>query len=122
MQPTRCYQKVLEAIHREGISISHCIQVAHGGLDAALHKLLPENCGAVIKQPKQNVPPLYMLLHQDGNMSMDQMRSVCNMGVGMLFIVSEADAERVIDIIDESGERPVPLGLIEKPSTEIRYI
>ena len=122
MQPTRCYQKVLEAIHREGISISHCIQVAHGGLDAALHKLLPENCGAVIKQPKQNVPPLYMLLHQDGNMSIEQMRSVCNMGVGMLFIVSEADAERVIDIIDESGERPVPLGLVEKPSTEIRYV
>lgn len=122
MQPTRCYQKVLEAIHREGISISRCIQVAHGGLDAALRKLLPENCGAVIKQPKQNVPPLYMLLHQDGNMSIEQMRSVCNMGVGMLFIVSEADVERVIDIIDESGERPVPLGLIEKPSTEIRYV
>ena len=47
---------------------------------------------------------------------------VCNMGVGMLFIVSEKDADRVIDIIDECGERPVPLGLIEKPSKEIRYI
>ena len=122
MQPTRCYQKVLEAIYREGIPISHCIQVAHGGLDAALHKLLPENCGAVIKQPKQNIPPLYVMLHQDGNIPIEQLRSTCNMGVGMLFIVSEEDAERVIDIIDESGERPVPLGLIEKPSKEIRYI
>lgn len=122
MQPTRCYQKALEAIHRAGIPVSHCIQVAHGGLDAALHKLLPADCGAVIKQPKQNIPSLYMVLHQDGNMSLDQLRSVCNMGVGMLFIVAEEDAERVIDIIDESGERPIPLGLIEKPSTEIRYI
>ena len=122
MQPTRCYQKVFEAIHREGISISRCIQVAHGGLDTALHKLLPKNCGAVIKQPRQNIPPLYMMLHQDGNMPLEQLRSVCNMGVGMLFIVSEKDAERVIDIIDESGERPVPLGLIETPGKEIRYI
>ena len=122
MQPTRCYLKVLEAIYRTGIPISHCTQVSHGGLDAALHKLLPKDCGAVIKQPKQNIPSLYKLLHQDGNMSLEQLRSVCNMGVGMLFIVAEEDAERVIDIIDEVGERPVPLGLIEKPSTEIRYV
>lgn len=122
MQPTRCYQKVLEAIHQAGIPVSHCIQVAHGGLDAALHKLLPADCGAVIKQPKQNIPSLYMVLHQDGNMSLEQLRGVCNMGVGMLFIVSEKDADRVIDIIDECGERPVPLGLIEKPGTEIRYV
>ena len=122
MQPTRCYQKVLEAIHREGISVRRCVQVAHGGLDAALHKLLPENCGAVIKQPKQSIPPLYVMLHQDGNMPLEQLRSICNMGVGMLFIVAEEDAERVIDIIDESGERPLPLGLIETPSREIRYV
>lgn len=122
MQPTRCYQKVLEAIYRENIPISRCIQVAHGGLDAALHKLLPENCGAVIKQLKQNIPPLYLMLHQDGNIPLDQLRATCNMGVGMLFIVSEEDAERVIDLIDEAGERPVPLGLIEKQSKEIRYI
>lgn len=122
MQPTRCYQKVLEAISHEGISISRCIQVAHGGLDIALRKLLPENCGAVIKQPKQNVPPLYMMLHQDGNIPLEQMRAICNMGVGMLFIVSEKDVDRVLDIIDESGEQPVPLGLIEKTSGEIRYV
>lgn len=122
MQPTRCYQKVLETISREGISIGRCIQVAHGGLDVALHKLLPEDCGAVIKQPKQNIPPLYMMLHQDGNISLEQMRAICNMGVGMLFIVSEKDVERVIDIVDESGERPIPLGLIEKTSREIRYV
>lgn len=122
MQPTRCYQKVLEAIYREGIAISHCVQVAHGGLDAAIRRLLPENCGAVIKQPKQNIPPLYLMLHQDGNMPLEQLRTICNMGIGMLFIVSEEDADRVSDIIDEAGERPVPLGLIEKPSGEIRYI
>lgn len=122
MQPTRCYHRTLEAIRRENIPIKNCIQVAHGGLDGALRRLLPENCGAVIKQPKQNIPPLYLMLHQDGNMPLDQLRAVCNMGVGMLLIVAEEDADRVIDIIDESGERPVPLGLVETCSHEIRYI
>jgi phosphoribosylformylglycinamidine cyclo-ligase len=122
MQPTRCYRKIMEAIRRERIPIDYCVQVAHGGLDAALRKLLPEGCGAVVKQPKQNIPPLYLLLHQDGNIPIQQLRETCNMGVGMLFIVPEEKVERVIDIIDDYGERPVPLGLVETGSKEIRYI
>lgn len=122
IQPTRCYQRVLETIHEKGIPIDRCVQVAHGGLDAALRRLLPENCGAVIKQPKQNIPPLYLMLHQDGNIPLEQLRTTCNMGVGMLFIVPEEDVERTIDLIDESGERPVPLGLVEMRSKEIRYV
>ena len=122
MQPTRCYQRALEAIQKEGITIGPCTQVAHGGLDAAIRSLLPDGCGAVIKQPQQNIPPLYQVLHHDGNMTLDQMRKTCNMGVGMLFIVPEEDASRVIDIIDEAGEKPVPIGLVETDSREIRYI
>lgn len=122
MQPTRCYQSALEAIRGAGIALGGCIQVAHGGLDAALHKLLPKNLGAVIKQPRQNIPPLYQVLHQDGNMPLEQMRTTCNMGIGMLFIVAEEDVARVIELLEETGERPLPIGLVETGSTQIRYI
>ena len=122
MQPTRCYQSALEAIRGAGIALGGCIQVAHGGLDTALHKLLPKNLGAVIKQPKQNIPPLYQVLHQDGNMPLEQMRTTCNMGIGMLFIVAEEDVARVIELVEETGERPLPIGLVETGSTQIRYI
>ena len=122
MQPTRCYQSALEAIRGAGIALGGCIQVAHGGLDTALHKLLPKNLGAVIKQPKQNIPPLYQVLHQDGNMPLEQMRTTCNMGIGMLFIVAEEDVARVIELLEETGERPLPIGLVETGSTQIRYI
>ena len=122
MQPTRCYQSALEAIRGADIALGGCIQVAHGGLDTALHKLLPKNLGAVIKQPRQNIPPLYQVLHQDGNMPIEQMRMICNMGIGMLFIVAEEDVARVIELLEETGERPLPIGLVETGSTQIRYI
>ncbi len=122
LQPTRCYRSVLEALRQEGISLSGCIQVAHGGLDAALQKLLPADQGAVIKLPKQNIPPLYQVLGQDGNMSFEQLRTTCNMGIGMLFIISEEDVARTIEIIEEAGERPMPIGLVENGSTQLRYI
>lgn len=122
MQPTRCYQSALEAIREADIALGGCIQVAHGGLDTALHKLLPKSLGAVIKQPRQNIPPLYQVLHQDGNMPLEQMRTACNMGIGMLFIVAEEDVARVIELLEETGERPLPIGLVETGSTQIRYI
>ncbi len=121
MQPTRCYKTALEAIRSAGITLGGCIQVAHGGLDAALQELVPKTCGAVIKQPKQVVPPLYQVLRQDGNMSIEQMRETCNMGVGMLFIVAEEDVSRVIELSEEAGERPLPIGLVEQ-SAQIRYV
>lgn len=122
MQPTRCYQRALEAIERAHIPVSRCVQVTHGGLDGALKQLLPENCGAVVKQPKQTIPPLYRVLHQDGNIPLEQMRTICNMGVGMLLVVSEEDVSRTMEVIEEAGEQPLPLGLIETDSTQIRYI
>ena len=122
MQPTRCYVKTLETIREAGIQVKACVQVAHGGLNSALHTLLSNHDGAVVKQPRQNIPPLYKVLEQDGNIPLEQLRGICNMGVGMLFVINEDDASRVLDIIDETGEKPVPLGLVEKGSNHIRYI
>ena len=122
MQPTRCYVKTLETIREAGIQVKACVQVAHGGLNSALHTLLSNHDGAVVKQPRQNIPPVYKVLEQDGNIPLEQLRGICNMGVGMLFVINEDDASRVLDIIDETGEKPVPLGLVEKGSNHIRYI
>ena len=55
-------------------------------------------------------------------MPLEQMRTTCNMGIGMLFIVAEEDVARVIELLEETGERPLPIGLVETGSTQIRYI
>lgn len=122
MQPTRCYRNVLENIRNSGITVKNCVQVSHGGLEAALKKLLPEGFGAVVKQPKQHIPMIYQMMQQDGNIPIEKLRSTCNMGIGMLFIVSEEQSAKVLDVIEEAGERPVPLGLVEASSREIRYV
>ena len=121
MQPTKCYLSAMEAIGSAQIEVKSCIQVAHGGLDTALRNLL-DGKGAVIKQLPQSIPPIYNLLHRDGNIPLEQLRGICNMGIGMLFVVSEDDEARIIDLMEEVGEESVPLGLIEAKSKEIRYI
>lgn len=122
LRPTRMYRKCIEHLRETGIEIKSCVQVAHGGIDRALHVLLHETYGAVVKRRVETIPPLYQMLHKDGNISDEQMRQTFNMGIGMLFIVSEEDADRAVECLEEIGENPLFLGLVETGREVIRYL
>lgn len=122
LRPTKMYRQCMEHLCRSGMEIKSCVQVAHGGLDRALRQVLHGTYGAVVKLRMDMASPLYKLLHQDGNLSMEQMRANFNMGVGMLLIVSEKNADRAAEILEEVGEEPIFLGLVEMDRELIRYI
>lgn len=122
LRPTRMYRASMEHLLESEIEIKSCVQVAHGGLDRALRLLLREEHGAVVKRRIDTVPPLYQMLHKDGNIDVQQMRRTFNMGIGMLLIVSEENSERAAEYLEESGENPVFLGLVEIGQDLIRYL
>lgn len=122
MLPTKLYQKPLEAAFASGMEVKSCRQVTHGGLDRAVRELLDNRVGAVIKQKPEHIPPLYDMLHKDGNISEEQMRQTFNMGIGMLLVAAEQDADAMLEILEQAGEHPLPLGLVERDSYMIRYI
>ena len=122
VQPIRSYWKSLEQVREKEIELKSCVQVSEGGLDRALRILLQEKYGAVIKRKEETVPPLYRMIHRDGNMELTQMRQIFNMGLGMLIIVSEQDADRTVECLEEQGEEPVLLGLVETERELIRYL
>ncbi len=122
LRPTRMYRSSIEHLLEEGMEIKSCIQVAHGGLDRALHLLLRDEYGAVVKRRSDTIPPLYQMLHKDGNMDNRQMRQSFNMGIGMLLIVSEENADKAAEYLEEAGETPIFLGLVESGEVRIRYI
>lgn len=122
LEPTRLYRQAMEAAYDSGIPIKSCVQVAHGGLDRAVRLLLHNQAGAVIKQKTDNIPPLYGMLRVDGNISEEQMRQTFNMGVGMLLVVAEEEADAMAEVLENVGEEPEFIGLIERDSYTIRYI
>ncbi len=122
LRPTRIYRASMERLMESGIEIKSCVQVAHGGIDRALHLLLHEKYGAVVKRRTDTIPPLYHMLHKDGNIDMQQMRETFNMGIGMLLIVSEENSERAAEYLEEAGENVIFLGLVETERELIRYL
>lgn len=122
LRPTRMYKESIGHLLEEEIEIKSCVQVAHGGLDRALHQLLHEKYGAVVKRKPETIPPLYHMLHKDGNIDNQQMRQTFNMGIGMLLIVSEEEADKAAESLEETGESPIFLGLVETDRELIRYL
>ncbi len=122
LRPTKMYQACMEHLLEAGIEVKSCVQVAHGGLDRALRLLLHEQYGAVVKRRTDSIPPLYQMLHRDGNIDIQQMRQTFNMGIGMLMVVSEDLSARAAECLEEAGESPIFLGLVETERDLIRYL
>ncbi len=63
-----------------------------GGFIENIPRVLPENLSAVIHLNAWQVPPLWRLIQEKGNISTEEMYRVFNMGVGMVAIVDKSIA------------------------------
>src|SRR2546423_2844042 len=67
--------------------------ITGGGLVDNLPRVLPENCDALIETKSWAVPPIFNFLERNGQIDRTEMYQVFNMGIGMVVIVGEKDAE-----------------------------
>lgn len=63
-----------------------------GGFIENIPRVLPENLSAVINLNAWQVPPLWKLIQEKGNISTQEMYRVFNMGIGMIAIVDKSVA------------------------------
>jgi phosphoribosylformylglycinamidine cyclo-ligase len=63
-----------------------------GGFIENIPRILPENLSAVIHLDSWDVPPVWRLIQERGNISTEEMYRVFNMGVGMIAIVDKTVA------------------------------
>jgi phosphoribosylaminoimidazole synthetase len=61
-----------------------------GGFIENIPRVLPENLDAVIHLNSWNVPPIWKLIQEKGNISTEEMYRVFNMGIGMVAIVDKS--------------------------------
>jgi phosphoribosylformylglycinamidine cyclo-ligase len=86
------YQPVLSKIPSGMIKgLAH---ITGGGLIDNLPRTLPANCDAVIETKSWRVPRIFEVLKENGKIDSREMYQVFNMGIGMVVVISERDAER----------------------------
>ena len=109
LAPTRIYVKpVLDVISKISVkSISH---ITGGGFYENIPRALPDGVAAKISKNSYEVPAIFKLLQQTGNISEHDMYNTFNMGIGMILVVDKADAAKAVEILKANGENAFIIG------------
>ncbi|CAA0823744.1 Phosphoribosylformylglycinamidine cyclo-ligase-chloroplastic [Striga hermonthica] len=106
MAPTVIYVKqVLEIISKGGVKgIAH---ITGGGFTDNIPRVFPKGLGALIYEDSWAVPPVFKWIQEAGNIEDSEMRRTFNMGVGMVLVVKEEAALRILgdDLLKKSAFR-----------------
>ena len=117
LTPTKIYvkpvQKVMEKINVHGMA-----HITGGGIIENVPRTIPDGYCANIDKSKIKVHPLFK--HEAFNrVPEDEMWGTFNMGIGFVIIVDKADGQKVIDILDENGEKAYEIGYISKGENKL---
>ncbi|MBI4690558.1 MAG: phosphoribosylformylglycinamidine cyclo-ligase [Nitrospirae bacterium] len=120
LKPTIIYVKAFDLI-KDVVRVKGMAHITGSGIPGNLPRIFPEGVCAVIKEGSWPTPPIFQLIKEMGNVPHDDMRMTFNMGIGYIIVIPEADSDRVIFTLNESGFNSYPIGNIEKGGRTIRY-
>lgn len=102
MEPTKIYVKeVLELMKR--VKVHAAVHNTGGGFIENLPRALAEGLGANIKLGSWDIPEVFEILKEAGQMDTIEMMNVFNMGIGFMLIVSPEDKEEVMNILGDQA-------------------
>ena len=114
LAPTRIYVKALKSIKKAGVAVKACSHITGGGFYENVPRMLKDGVRAVVKKDSYEVPAIFKLLQEKGNIAEEMMYNTFNMGIGMIVAVDPADAEKAMEAIRAAGDTPYVIGSIEE--------
>lgn len=111
--PTKIYVKALKSVKDGGVAIKACSHVTGGGFYENIPRMLPDGVRAVINKDSYEVPAIFKLLAEKGNIEEEMMYNTYNMGIGMVLAVDPSDVDAAMNAIRESGETAYVIGSVE---------
>jgi phosphoribosylformylglycinamidine cyclo-ligase len=103
LRPTRIYVKAMLAAAAAGEVRSFC-HVTGGGLPENLPRVLPKNVDLELDASSWKRPPIFELIQQIAGTDDAEMYRTFNMGLGLVAVVPERDADKVAQAIAATGE------------------
>jgi phosphoribosylformylglycinamidine cyclo-ligase len=99
----RSYLRPLRALHDAGL-LKGAAHITGGGITDNTPRILPKGLGVQIKVGSWPVLPIFEVLRQIGDIEEDDWRRTFNLGIGMIFVVSQRHLEKTMKILDSLRE------------------
>jgi len=109
LKPTKLYPKAVAPL-LENFQIKGMVHITGGGFYDNIPRVLPDGVAAFVDPGAWPAPPIFELLNQWGNVSSFEMFRTFNMGIGLILITPEDEADAVINDLAERGEKAFRIG------------
>ena len=110
LAPTKIYVKALKSLKNGGVKVKACSHITGGGFYENIPRMLPEGVHAVVHKDSYEVPAIFKLMAEKGNVEEKVMYNTYNMGIGMVIAVDPADTEKALALLAEAGETAYVIG------------
>jgi phosphoribosylformylglycinamidine cyclo-ligase len=115
LKPTKIYVKAVQNI-LESFNINGMAHITGGGLPGNIKRIVPDGLTARIKLSDAEIPHIFKLLMELGDISFEEMCSTFNMGIGYIIIADKNDEHGIINKLMDFGEKAFKIGYINKAS------
>ena len=117
LEPTRLYYQPIHQLLKV-VGLSGIAHITGGGLIENVPRIIPNGLCAEIQTEKIRIPSIMLELEKRGNVDRMEMFGTFNMGVGMVVVVDEKDAEKVLSTLKDAYE----IGEIKENEEKINLI
>ncbi len=119
--PHRSYFHAVYPLLETG-AIHGMAHITGGGLYENIPRVLPSDLRITIDRRSWEVPPLFRLIQQYGNVSDAEMFRVFNMGIGYVLIVARERTGEILDALQRAGETAWLIGEVQRGPREVQII
>ena len=111
LTPTKIYvRQVLEVIRN--CDVHGICHITGGGFDENIPRVLHEGQGLKIQEGSWEILPVFRLLAKYGGIPHREMFNIFNMGIGMVVVLDQSEAQKAIDILTAAGEKASVIGCV----------
>lgn len=116
LRPTRIYAGACRAVR--DLDVHGIVHITGGGFFENVPRILPEGVGARFDVGTWTVPGIFPFLKHKGGITVTEMFSTFNMGIGMMMMMSEHTAEKALQALQDAGEPASVIGTIVRSERE----
>lgn len=113
LEPTRIYVKSIKELLNHVTPHGMC-HITGGGFYENIPRILPQGLCADIFSKNIEIHEIFKFLMKKGDIPLEEMYNIFNMGIGFMVIISKEDMEKTIDILRKCGENPVVIGVVSE--------
>jgi len=121
LAPHRSYFRLVEPL-LDGALLKGMAHVTGGGITDNLPRVLPAGTAAAVRRGSWPVLPVFTYMQQKGGIDDAEMYRTFNMGVGLILVVSGADADAVRKYFEGIGEPCYEIGSVISGDGSVQYL